>query len=184
MEVKVPYRVTINLLPQKYIARRTPNWIRLLFVIVLLGFSVLYLFSYGVLDFKVKSLTQEVANLKLQVNRLREEERRLKGIQDEVTKIEKRVALLKSLIQKEKDWLRVFVVFGENMPQDLALLDMRCSPERVECRGKAGSVTSIAEFIGSLSQYSELFNSVDFTSLALGEDNLYEFGLLMELKGS
>lgn len=184
MEVKVPYRVAINLLPRKYIARRTPNWIRLLFLVLLLGFSVLYFFSYSVLNFKTRSLTQEVANLKLQVDRLREEERRLKEIQNEVAKIEKRVTLLKSLIQKEKDWLRVFVVFGENMPQDLALLDMRCSPEKIECRGKAGSVTSIAEFIGNLSQYNELFNSVDFTSLTLGADNLYEFGLLLELRSS
>jgi hypothetical protein len=182
MEVKVPYRVTLNLLPRKYIARRTPNWARLFFIAVLLSFSALYLFSYGVFSLRVQSLEREVKTLELQAVRLREEVERLKKVQDEVTKIEQRVRLLKSLIAREKDWLRFFAILGEYMPQDLALFELRCSPERVECRGRAATVASIADFIGSLLRYRDFFSSVDFTSLTLGQDNLYEFGLTMELK--
>ncbi|WP_017873112.1 PilN domain-containing protein [Candidatus Caldatribacterium saccharofermentans] len=182
MEVKVPYRVTLNLLPRKYIARRTPNWARLFFVVVLLGFSALYLFSYGIFSLRVQSLKQEVITLELRASRLREEVERLKKVQGEVTKIEQRVRLLESLIVREKDWLRFFTILGKHMPQDLALSELRCSSERVECRGQAATVASIADFIGSLSRYRDFFSSVDFTSLALGRDNLYEFGLTMELK--
>lgn len=182
MEVKVPYRVALNLLPRKYIARRTPNWVRLFFVILLLLFSMFYLYSYAELGFRIQSLGQEIGNLRIQVTRLREEEQRLKRVQSELTKIEQRVHLLESLIKQEKDWLQLFTIFGRHMPPDLALFEIRCSPERIECRGRSGTVASIADFISSLSQYTNLFTSVDFTSLSLGRDNLYEFGLIMELK--
>ncbi|WP_438315122.1 PilN domain-containing protein [Candidatus Caldatribacterium sp. SIUC1] len=182
MEVKVPYRVTLNLLPRKYIARRTPNWARLFFVVVLLGFSALYLFSYGILSLRAQSLKQEIDTLELRALRLREEVERLKKVQDEVAKIEQRVRLLKSLIAREKDWLRFFAILGEHMPQDLVLSELHCSPERVECQGQATTVASIASLIGSLLRYRDFFSSVDFTSLTLGQDNLYEFRLTMELK--
>ncbi len=182
MEVKVPYQITLNLLPRKYVAQRTPNWIRLLFVTVLLAFSSFYLFSYGMLGIRIRALDQEIEALRLQVTRLREEEQRLKKAQEEVVRIEQRIRLLESLVARERDWLRFFVILGENMPSDLALSEIRCSPERVECRGQARTVASIAEFINNLSRHSELFVTVDFASLALGRDNLYEFGLAMELK--
>lgn len=183
MEVRVPYRVALNLLPKKYVARRTPNWIRLFFIIVLLVFSSFYLFSYGLLSIRIEALSQEVGTLQLQAARLREEEQRLRKVQEEVARVEERVRLLESLVKREQDWLRFFVVLEENMPSDLALSEIRCSSEKVECRGRARTVASIAEFISGLSQHSELLANVEFTSLALGRDNLYEFGLMLELKG-
>lgn len=182
MEISVPYQVALNLLPQKYIARRTPNWVRLAFIIVLLALSSLYAFSYGILGVRIQVLGRETEALQLQVKRLREEEERLKKVQEEIVQIEQRVRLLESLIARERDWLRFFVILGTNMPEDLALSEVRCSSEKVECRGRAQTVASIAGFISSLSRYSDLFTAVEFTSLTLGQDNLYEFGLVMELK--
>lgn len=182
MEVKVPYRISLNLLPRKYVAQRTPNWTRLFFVAVLLAFSSFYVLSYNVLVVRIQALEQEIGTLRFQATRLREEEQRLKRIQEEVAQIEKRVGLLESLIARERDWLRFFVVLGENMPEDLALSEIRCSSERVECRGQAQTVASIAGFIGGLSRHTELFAAVEFTSLALGQDHFYEFELTMELK--
>lgn len=182
MEVKVLYQVSLNLLPRKYIARRTPNWIRLFFIAVLLVLSSLYLLSYGVLHVRIRALEQEIGVLRLQETHLREEEQRLRRVQEEVTRIEGRVRLLESLIARERDWLRLFAILGENMPGDLALSEIRCSPEKVECRGRAQTVASIAGFISGLSRHSEFFTTVEFTSLALGQDGLYEFALTMELK--
>lgn len=182
MEVKVPYQISLNLLPRKYIVQRTPNWVRLFFIVVLLVFSSFCFLSYSVLGFRTQTLRREIEMLQLQVTRLREEEQRLKRVQEEVTRIEKRVHLLESLVAREQDWLQFFVVLGESMPGDLKLSEIRCSSGKVECRGQAYTVASIAEFISSLSKHSELFTAVEFTSLVLGQDNLYEFGLSMELR--
>lgn len=182
MEVKVPYQVSLNLLPRKYIAQRTPNWIRLFFIAVLLVLSFFYFLSYGVLSVRIQALEQEIGVLQLQERHLREEEQRLRRVQEEVARIEGRVRLLESLIARERDWLRFFAVLGENMPGDLALSEIQCSAERVECRGRAQTVASIAGFISGLSRHSELFTTVEFTSLTLDQNNLYEFALTMELK--
>lgn len=182
MEVKVPYQVSLNLLPRKYIARRTPNWVRLFFIAVLLVLSSLYLLSYGVLSVRIRALEQEIGVLRLRETHLREEEQKLKRVQEEVTRIEGRVRLLESLIARERDWLRFFAILGENMPGDLALSEIQCSAEKVECRGRARTVASIAGFISGLSRHSEFFTTVEFTSLTLGQDGLYEFALTMELK--
>lgn len=182
MEVKVPYQVSLNLLPRKYIAQRTPNWIRLFFVAVLLVLSSLYVFSYGVLNVRVRALEQEIGVLRLQETRLREEEQRLRKVQEEVTRIEGRARLLESLIARERDWLRFFAILGESMPGDLALSEIQCSTEKVECRGRAQTVASIAGFISGLSQHSEFFTTVEFASLTLDQNGLYEFALTMELK--
>ncbi len=44
MELKSVYPVKINLLPHQYITKRTPDWVRLFFIVILILLSFLSYF--------------------------------------------------------------------------------------------------------------------------------------------
>jgi|YNPMSStandDraft_1061717.scaffolds.fasta_scaffold29306_3 Tfp pilus assembly protein PilN len=183
MELKVNYPVKINLLPKKYVVKRAPNWIRLFFLALLLGFSTFYIYTYLVTWLQVSSLENENAILNTELLRLKEQEQKLKAVQEEVNRIEKRVEILKSLIGKEPDWLKILALIGKSMPLDLYFEEASFNPTQIDCKGKAQSIFSIARFIELISHYSDTFASADFRSLNLTPDGtMYSFDLSLGLK--
>ncbi len=182
MELKVGYPVKINLLPKKYAAKKTPNWLRLLFLAILLSFTTFHLYVYLVTQLEITSLTNEIGMLTREVTQLKEREQKLRAVQAEVNRIEKRINVLKSLIAQEPDWLRILACIGQSMPVDLYLDEASFTSEKIDCRGKSQSIFSLARFIDALSVYENLFLSADFHSLTLGNDGAYTFELSLRLR--
>ena len=60
MELKSVYPVKINLLPHQYITKRTPDWVRLFFIVILILLSFLSYFFYINLDVKTSSLGGDI----------------------------------------------------------------------------------------------------------------------------
>jgi len=177
MELKSVYPVKINLLPRQYIIKRTPNWARLFFIVVLVFFSFLTFFFYINLDIKTSSLESDVEFLKLELTNLREREKRMEEVQAQINVVEKRVDTLKYLIQSEPDWLRIMYTLGGCMPRDLHWDKASFNPSSFNCQGQVYSIFSLAWFISSLDQHRDLFPQIDFNSLTLEEGGIYHFEL-------
>ncbi|HOQ67946.1 MAG TPA: hypothetical protein PKU87_04840 [Candidatus Atribacteria bacterium] len=177
MELKSVYPVKINLLPRQYIIKRTPNWVRLLFIVVLIFFSFLFFFFYVNLDIKTLSLESDIESLELRLVNLREREKRMEEVQAQIDVVEERVGTLKYLIQSEPDWLRIMYTMGECMPRDLHWDKASFASSSFSCQGQVYSIFSLAQFIRSLEQYRDLFSQIDFDSLTLGEEGVYHFEL-------
>jgi len=82
MELKSIYPVKINLLPRRYIIKRTPNWARLFFIVVLIFFSFLTFFFYINLNVKTSSLESDVESLEMRLVNLRRERKKNGGSTD------------------------------------------------------------------------------------------------------
>ncbi|HQE25719.1 MAG TPA: hypothetical protein PKZ70_06865 [Candidatus Atribacteria bacterium] len=177
MELKSVYPVKINLLPRQYIIKRTPNWARLFFIVVLVFFSFLTFFFYINLDIKTSSLESDVESLKLELTNLREREKRMEEVQAQINVVEKRVDTLKYLIQSEPDWLRIMYTLGGCMPRDLHWDKASFNPSSFNCEGQVYSIFSLAQFIYSIDQHRDLFPQIDFNSLTLEEGGIYHFEL-------
>ncbi|HXL03081.1 MAG TPA: hypothetical protein PK016_08235 [Candidatus Atribacteria bacterium] len=177
MELKSIYPVKINLLPRRYIIKRTPNWARLFFIVVLIFFSFLTFFFYINLNVKTSSLESDVESLEMRLVNLREREKRMEEVQTQINVIEERINTLKYLIQSEPDWLKIMYTLGGCMPSDLHWDKASFAPSSFNCEGQVYSIFSLARFISSLDQHRDLFPEVDFNSLALGEEGIYRFEL-------
>ncbi|MEN3185593.1 MAG: PilN domain-containing protein [Atribacterota bacterium] len=183
MELKVSYPVKINLLPKKYVVRRAPNWVRLFFLTLLLSFTTFYVYTYLTTWLEVNSLISQNTILEAELGQLREREKRFKVVQEEINRIEKRVEVLKSLVVKEPDWLKILAILGRSMPPDLYLEEASFDSNKIDCKGKAQSIFSVARFIEMISRYPDIFSSADFRSLNLTPDGvMYNFDLSLELK--
>lgn len=176
MELKTSYRVSINLLPSKYRAKKTPNWVRLLFMVILLGVTAFYVYSYISVDMKIEMLQSGIETLNIELTYLREKEREMQELERQITSIENRIDILKALIQGEVDWLQVIEAMADCMPPDLFLEQAFFYPEAIRMNGNSVSIFSIAQFIDSLSYYPDLFTGAHFNSLNL-DDGLYAFNL-------
>lgn len=183
MELKVGYPVKINLLPRKYVVRRAPNWVRLFFLALLLGFTTFYVYTYLITWLEVNSLVAQNAVLETELGQLKEREQKLKAVQEEINRIEKRVGVLKSLIVREPDWLKILALIGNSMPPDLYLEEANFDSTKIDCKGKSQSIFSVARFIEMISRYPDIFASADFRSLNLTPDGaMYNFDLSLGLK--
>ncbi len=182
MELKVSYPVKINLLPGKYVVKKTPNWLRLFFVAILLSFTAFYLYTYLVTQLQITSFRNEITMLTAELTQLKDQEKKLQMIQEELNRIQKRVDILKSLIAQEPDWLRILACIGQSMPPDLCLEEASFTGATIDCRGKSQSIFSLARFIDALALHRDIFLSANFRSLTLGNDNLYNFELSLGLK--
>ncbi len=183
MELKVGYAVKINLLPKKYVVKRAPNWLRLFFLTLLLGFTTFYVYTYLITWLEVTSLQNENTILNVELGQLKEREQKLKAVQEEVNRVEKRVEILKSLIASEPDWLRILALIGNSMPSDLYLEEASFDLAKIDCKGKSRSIFSIARLIEMLSRYPDIFVLADFRSLNLTPDGaMYNFDLSLGLK--
>lgn len=180
MELRNVYPVKVNLLPARLVVKKTPNWVRLFFMVLLISLSVLYVFSFLMLSDKVFLSRTQVEELRSRVEILRREEQKLKDVERRVAALEKRLDLLQGLVGAEPDWLRIFEVIGGSLPQDVYFESLRTSRGEMRLEGKAFSIFSIAQLISSLSAYDRLFREVDLESLSL-EESLYEFTLKVEL---
>ncbi|MDI3543522.1 MAG: type pilus assembly protein PilN [Candidatus Atribacteria bacterium] len=177
MELKSAYPVKINLLPRRYIIKRTPNWVRLFFIVVLIVFSFLSFSFYINLHIKTSSLENDIESLKLQLANLKEREKKMEEVQAQINVVEERVNTLKYLIQSEPDWLKIVYTLGGCMPRDLHWDKASFNPSSFNCEGKVYSIFSLAQFIASLDQNRDLFPQVDFNSLTLEEGGVYHFTL-------
>lgn len=177
MELKSVYPVKINLLPRRYIIKRTPNWVRLFFIVVLLFLSFLSFSFYINLTIKTSSLESDIETLKLELANLQEREKRMEEVQAQINVVEERVNTLKYLIQSEPDWLKIVYILGGYMPPDLHWDKASFNPSSFNCEGQVYSIFSLAQFISSLEQYRDLFPQIDFNSLTLEEGGVYHFEL-------
>mgnify|MGYP001197255613 CR=1 FL=1 len=177
MELKSVYPVKINLLPRQYIIKRTPNWARLFFIVILIFFSFLTFFFYINLDIKTSSLESDIKSLEMKLANLKERERRMEEVQAQINVVEQRVSTLKYLIQSEPDWLKIMYTLGEYMPPDLHWDKASFDPSSFNSYGQACSIFSLAQFIYSIDQHRDLFPQVDFNSLNLEEEGIYHFEL-------
>ncbi|MDK2897327.1 MAG: type pilus assembly protein PilN [Candidatus Atribacteria bacterium] len=183
MELKSVYPVKINLLPSRYIVRRTPNWLRLFFIVILICFSFFSFFFYINLNIKTLSLESDIESLGLRLTNLRERERRMEAVQAQIKVEEERVNTLKYLVQSEPDWLKIAYTIGECMPPDLHWEQASFDLVSFSCQGRVYSILSLAQFIRSLDQHRDLFPEVDFNSLTLEEGGIYRFELSGRLGG-
>jgi len=177
VELKSVYPVKINLLPRQYIIKRTPNWARLFFIVVLIFFSFLTFFFYINLDIKISSLESDIESLEMKLANLKEREKRMEEVQAQINVVEKRVDTLKYLIQSEPDWLKIVYTLGGCMPRDLHWDKASFNPSSFNCEGQVYSIFSLARFISSLDQHRDLFPQIDFNSLTLEEGGIYHFEL-------
>ncbi len=182
MELKSVYPVKINLLPRRYIIKRTPNWVRLFFIVVLLFLSFFSFSFYINLTIKTSSLESDIETLKLELANLQEREKRMEEAQAEINVVEEKVNTLKYLIQSEPDWLKIVYTLGGCMPPDLHWDKASFNPFSFNCEGRVYSIFSLAQFISSLEQYRDLSPRVDFNSLILEEGGAYRFELSGRLK--
>jgi Tfp pilus assembly protein PilN len=176
LELKNVYPVKVNLLPAQLTVKKTPNWVRLFFMVLLISLSVLYAFSFLMLSDKVFLARTQTEELRSRVEVLRREEQKLRNVEERVAALEKRLDLLQSLVGAEPDWLRVFEAIGNSLPEDVYLERFRASQGEMRLEGKAFSIFSIAQLISTLSNYEDLFREVDLESLSL-EESLYKFTL-------
>ncbi len=181
MELKHSYRVRLNLLPSRYRVKRTPNWVRLFFVALLLGFTVLYGFAYALVNFRIDFVQATIASLNLELDYLREQDRYRRDLERRIGEIETRVDILEDLVLGEPDWLLMVDAIGESMPGDLYLEQASFTLERLSFSGSSRSIFSIAQFIDALSRERDFFRSAEFQSLTL-QEGLFSFTLTLELR--
>ncbi|MGQ9474301.1 MAG: PilN domain-containing protein [Candidatus Caldatribacteriaceae bacterium] len=183
MELRVRYPVRINLLPKKYLLKKAPNWVRLFFLVLLIGFTTFFVYTYLVVWIEIMSLENENTILSNEVTQLKAREQRLQKVQEEVNQIEKRIEILRSLIISEPDWLKILDLIGSSMPADLYFEEASFDSGQITCRGKSRSIFSLARFIEMISRYPDTFTSADFHSLQLMPDGQsYQFNLSLGLK--
>lgn len=182
MELKSVYPVKINLLPHQYITKRTPDWMRLFFIVILILLSFLSYFFYINLDVKTSSLGGDIEFLELKLANLQEREKRIEEVQTQINVKEEKMNTLKHLIKGEPDWLKIVYILGRCMPRDLHWDRVSFDSSSFNCQGQVYSIFSLSQFICSLGQYRDLFSQVDFESLILGEEGAYHFELSGKLE--
>ena len=181
MELKTSYRVKINLLPKKYVVKKTPNWIRILFFALTVGATLFFLFAYTVNDNRLQLLTTQIESMNAEMKYLKEQEKKMQETQKQIDVIQKRIGIVKTLIGSEPDWLKVVHAIGNSMPDDVFLNSAHFSDDKVSFNGTSQSIFSIAQFMDGISRYPDLFQHAEFQSLTLKE-SLYDFNLVLELK--
>ena len=181
MELKSSYQIKINLIPKKYIVKKTPNWIRVLFFTLTLGMTLYFLYAYTINENRLQILTTQIESMTAEINYLKEQEMRLQETQKQIDIIQNRIDVVRSLIGSEPDWLKIVNSIGNSMPDDVFLNSADFTGTQITFTGTSHSIFSIAQFIDSLSQYQDLFVNAEFQSLSL-KDSLYDFNLVLELK--
>jgi Tfp pilus assembly protein PilN len=182
LELRSVYPVKVNLLPARLVVKKTPNWVRLFFMVLLISLSVLYVFSFLMLSNKVFLSRAQVEELRSRVEILKREEQKLKDVEGRVAALEKRLDLLQSLVRAEPDWLQVFEAIGSSLPQDVYFESLKTSQGELRLEGKAFSIFSISQLMSFLSVQDRLFQEVELESLSL-EESLYKFTLKVRLVG-
>jgi Tfp pilus assembly protein PilN len=181
VELKSSYQVKVNLLPKKYVIKKTPNWIRILFFTLTVGITLYFLFAYTINDNRIQILTTQIESMTAEIKYLQEQETKLQEIQKQIDVIQKRIDIVRALIASEPDWLKIVNSIGNSMPDDVFLNSADFTGTQITFTGTSHSIFSIAQFIDSLSQYQDLFVNAEFQSLSL-KDSLYDFNLVLELR--
>ncbi|MCX6088849.1 MAG: hypothetical protein NTX88_00425, partial [Candidatus Atribacteria bacterium] len=116
MELKVSYQAKVNLLPKKYIVKKTPNWVRVFFLTIMFVATMFHLYAYSLDTQKIAFFTNSIDTLNVELNYLKEQEKKMQDVQNQITIIQKRVDIIKNLIKTEPDWLQIIQTIGKNMP--------------------------------------------------------------------
>jgi len=181
VELKSNYRVKVNLLPKKYIVKKTPNWIRILFFTLTMGATLFFFFAYTVNDSRLRLLNSQIESMNIEMKYLKDQEKKMQDTQNQINIIQKRIDIVKALIGSEPDWLKIINSIGNSMPDDVYLNAATFARDKISFNGTSQSIFSIAQFMDGLSRYPDLFTNAEFQSLTLKE-SLYDFNMFLELK--